>query len=474
MRLIAAVPPPSRHCTAWYHFQLFLPRSFDELRMSLNKPSFGPNLFSRWIIASVTAVAVTWSSTAEAETWTSLRGTHSVQAELVGIWDGNVVLQLAGGRRVSVKLDNLRSESRIQAQKLARSLDENRRGRVEELQGNATAAAAPAPNPLPQPPAARAYTAPQKDASAGEFLNQLDAAISDGHIVAVFDALPPSYRNDVNEIVKLGATKISPSTWNSLVGTTHQLGDLIVTRQRWFLSSPRIHALPPDQLDIIEGRVLTFAGLLRDGLKPDAMQLETLQTTDFGQWLAERDQAIAPHLAQLFQYGDGGARQITVDSEKGGTASVTITGEGGSKKVTFTLVEGYWVPKTLADGWADSIDSLRKEIAETPNGTYLDSMGLLIAGIAPMIQPLAQATDAGRFHAAMESVLVPAETIVGGLAAMFGRNINLASRGGQGGFNGYDDEGMEDEMYDDMEMEEGMEDEEMEMDMEEEMEMEEE
>lgn len=384
----------------------------------------------------------------------------------MGIWDGNAVLRLADGRRVTVKLEALRSESRIQAQQLAASLASSRSGRVKELQGIAIAAAAPAPNPLPQPPPAPAYTAPQKDANAGEFLSQLDSAIIGGHLVALFDALPPSYRNDVNAIVKLGAQKISPATWQALVGSPYRLGDLIVTHQRWFLSSPRIQALPPDQLEEIEGPVMTVAGLLRDGLDPEATQLDKLQTMDFGDWLAQRDQAIAPHLAQLFRLGgESLGRQITVDSEGNGLATVTITGNSGGSKVTYALVEGYWVPKKLADQWAQSVEALKKEISETPEGGYLNDIGLIVGALTPNLEPLTQATDAGGFHAAMEPMLAAVEPVAGSIAAMLGRSINLASRGGATG--GYGDEyGDMDMDMGDMEMEDPASTENMDMEME--------
>jgi hypothetical protein len=426
-----------------------------------------PSRASRLIPILVAAVVIPLATNANGETWTNLQGTHSVEAEMVGMWADNVVLKMIDGRRVTVKLGDLKSESRIQAQALSKQISNSRAGRVKELQGQAAAAAAPAPNPLPQPPPAAAYVAPKQDAKVGDFLQQFDDALVKGHIVAVYDSLPPSYRSDVNEIVKLGAQKINPATWQTLVGTLQQLGDVIVTRQRWFLSSPRIENLPPEQYDRIADQVLTFAGMLRDGLSPDAMQLEKLQSMDFGQWLAERDRAVAPHLAQWFNRNADSIREFTVDSEKNGIANVSIVQGAESSKVVFTMVEGYWVPKTLADRWTETVDSHKKQIAETADGSMLATVGLMLQPIAAEMGQLLAATDASRFHQAMESALVPTETLANGIAAMMGTNMNLASRGrGGSGPGGYEDEmGYEEDMYGDEDME-GMEDEEMEMEME--------
>ena len=254
--------------------------------------------------------------------------------------------------------------------------------------------------------------------------------------------------------MKLGAQKINPGTWQTLVGTLHKLGDVLVTRQRWFLSSPRIENLPPEQYERIEGQVLTFAGVLRDGLSPDAMQLEKLTSMDFGQWLAERDQAIAPHLAQWFKMNPDSIREITVDSEQKGTATVSFVQGAENSKVVFTMVEGYWVPKSLADRWTETVESYKKQIAETADGTMLASIGIIVEPIAADMDPLVAATDASRFHEAMESALPNLETVANGVAAMMGTSMNLASRG-RGGSGDYgDDMGYENDMgYDeDMDM----------------------
>ncbi|RPH83516.1 MAG: hypothetical protein EHM77_01700, partial [Planctomycetaceae bacterium] len=44
------------------------------------------------------------SSVLAADQWTNLTGTSSVSGELLGIWNGRVLLKLEGRRRVSVKM----------------------------------------------------------------------------------------------------------------------------------------------------------------------------------------------------------------------------------------------------------------------------------------------------------------------------------------------------------------------------------
>ena len=402
----------------------------------------------RWF-AALLAVSLICPTFGLAETWTSLRGTHQVDAKLVGLWGGNVILELSNGRRVSVKLNDLRSESRILAQELARELASSRGERINELKGQATAAAAPAPEPLPVPPPAPPYVAPQPNQSSTNFFAQFDEAIASGHLLAIYDSLPPSYRQDINDLVRTSAQGIDPAAWNNLVGSIQRLGDLIVTRQKWFLSSPRVQALRPEQREMAEGPLLTFAGLLRVGFDTEAMQLDKLQSMDFREWLVERDQAIAPYLAQLFQQiGFDSLREVTVESEADGVAVASVNVDGSTRKVTYVWVDGYWVPKSLADQWSASVETW-KQSPESNLVASVTAASFVLQAITPALDTLAGASDAGSFHAAMESVFTPAETIVTSVAGLLGKNMNLAGRGNAQ--NSYDDYG-DYEDYDDMTM----------------------
>ena len=405
------------------------------------------------------ALTLAWPQKAGAETWTSLQGTHSVEARMIGLWDEKVLLQLSNGRRVSVPLMSLRSESRIQAQELSRKLKTSRAERIRELQGRAVAEAAPAPDPLPQAPAAGKYVPPTAGANAAQFLQQLDDAVAAGHIQAIYDALPPSYRGDIDSLVKLATQQIKPATWQGLMGTAHQVGDLMVTRQNWFLSSPRMDALDADQVEKVRGQVLALANVLRVGLSPDATQVDRMQAIPFSEWLAERDREVAPYIAELFKYDDSLGRVIAVESEKNGVAQVTLTRDSQTSKVTYVSVDGYWVPKTLADQWTSKVEDWKKELNN--GAASLDTYATLIQAVAgPALQSLAGAQNSGDFHAAMEPVFPLAETMISSVAAMVGQSGGLASSQGRGGYGGMeegygDGMGMEEGYGDGMGMEEG-------------------
>lgn len=404
-------------------------------------------------LAIVAVLSMVGMCVAQAELWTDLQGTRTVEARMIGLWGDSVILELTGGKRVAVKMEDLRSESRIQAQKLARQLKVSRAERVSELQGNAAAASAAAPQPLPSPSPAPAYQPPQANAKVADFINQIDDAISDGHLMAVYDALPPSYRKDVDDVVKLTASQLNQASWQGLVGTAHRLGDVIINHQTWFLSSPRIQALPPKDLDAVEEQILPLADLMRVGLSPEATSLDQLQTVSFGQWLTERDKAIAPYLAQLVDgIGLNISRQVTVKSEKDGVAVISVEQDGAARDIQLVAIDGYWVPKTIADDWAANIESLKGDITSTTG--MIDSLGAVVGAFNPALNPLANSQSSDQFHAAMDGLFSPTiQTAMITLATALGKNPVVASNQGNGrgngGFGGYN-EGYEDEMGDDM------------------------
>ncbi len=406
---------------------------------------------SRFVM--VAAFSVICIFAAQAELWTDLRGTRTVEARMIGLWGDSVILELTGGKRVAVKMEDLRSESRIQAQKLARQLEMSRADRVAELQGNAAAASAAAPQPLPTPSPAPAYQPPQANSNVADFINQIDDAITDGHLIAVYDALPPSYRKDVDDVVKLTASQLNQTSWQGLVGTAQRFGDVVINHQNWFLSSPRIQALPPKDFDAVEEQILPFADLMRVGLSPEATNLDQLQTISFGQWLSERDQVIAPYLAQLVdRIGLSIGREITVKSEKDGVAVINVEQDGGARDIQLVSIDGYWVPKTIADDWTANIESLKGDITGTTG--MIDSLGLVVGAFNPALSPLANSQSSDQFHAAMDGLFSPTiQTALITLATALGKAPVVASNQGNGrsngGFGAYN-EGYGDDMGDDM------------------------
>lgn len=387
------------------------------------------------------------STTCHAETWTALND-QSIEAKMLGMWDDRVILEMDGARRFAVPLSSLRSESRIQARAMWEKMQTQRQTRVEELAGQAEAAAAPAPNPLPKPPAAAAYEKPPANAKVDAFMEHIDDQLAAGHFVVLYDALPPSYRKDVDEIVKLAAAKIDPTGWNAMTGFMHKVGNLVLTRQNWLFSHPRFEAMDPEDMEQVKELALAAAWILRDGFDPQAMDLQELQTMEFGQWLTERDSAISGYIAAANQFAPMDSRVFSVVKQDDKTAEVKASQGTTTETLKLVNVDGYWVTEEMSKSWSDQVAENKLQLQQDENNPTAALAGFALA--SGFLVPFESAQDETTFHAQIETVLASVLPNLEQQVAALGVSIGGSRNRNMGYGSGYDSS------YEDQMMEEGM------------------
>lgn len=352
-----------------------------------------------------------FATTAQSETWTALRGDSSIEAKFIGLWEDSVILERADGRRINIELEKLRGDSRIQARNLAAKNDAARTARINELKELAKSLNAAAPAKEVAPPPAPTYTPPQKDLEIGEFIRQVNEAMSGGHLRVLHDFRPPSYRKDISDIVKLAATKTSPESFQKITNVSFRLGDLIVTRRNWLFSSPRFGNFPPAERDKAKWTLLGLANVLQKGLAPEVFSLETFQSKDFEQWLGQWDQIVAPHVAEMVKKADLDFDSYTTVVSEGEGIATIATGMGDAPaQVDLLLVEGFWVPKATADSWAAKVAKAKKEIAATADGKFMESQALMSSLVGSMLDSVENAKTADQYHEALDQVLTQADS----------------------------------------------------------------
>ncbi|MCS7470134.1 hypothetical protein NZK35_26105 [Stieleria sp. ICT_E10.1] len=406
-----------------------------------------------------------------AERWTSLDGSSTVEAEFIGLWGNNVVLELPGPRRVTVSVDNLIADSRIQARRLGEEQSRRRAELRQQILADAKEAAAPAPTPLPAPPTPPPY---QRLNSSGGLLAQLewlDQQNKNGHgLIAAFDSLPLNYQNDLERLLRASVAKLDRQGMRQILGSVHSVGDLVVTRQRWFFSHPRLQAIDADARDTLKSVLLSIGGLIRDGLDPDQLKLDELASTPLRTWLVGLDTRLAPHIAAMneqMQMLGIEPSSYEVKEEKDGKATVEITNGETKQTVNFITVDGMWLPAdSEAEAWAEAMKKWEDALAGTADGSLLAGgpAQMVPMMLDPILQPALAAESAREFHSAMDGWFAMAAPLVAQM-----QSFGIGNRRGMnpygGGYNEYgSDYDMEMEMEMDMDMEMEME---MEMDMDE-------
>ena len=385
----------------------------------------------------------------QAESWTDLSGTRTIEADLVGLFGDQLILQLPDGRKLNVKLDQLRAESRIQAKDLHERQTAARADRVAELRRQAGVAAAAAPDPLPEPVAAPEYQPPTDGISAVETLQYLVEQFRAGHFMAFYDSLPEDYRDEIDQLVAQASLKLNESAWNDLVGSVHGIGDLVVTHQNWLFSHPRLKDLGAEATEPLKEMLLPMAGLLRSGFDPETMGLHDLQTMGFRDWLVRWDQATAPYLAELGRSSGAVVSNYEQVREQRGVVTIRVIQGDLSTDIDMKQVDGYWVVADLVDQWPTFFEKAQEMLDETPDGSLnplgFENAAILLAAAQGIMESLRGTSDATQFHTALDSLLsfVTPETLASVLPAAY--QLPGTARPGYAGTGDY---GMDDDMYD--------------------------
>ncbi|TWU45756.1 hypothetical protein Q31b_09320 [Novipirellula aureliae] len=408
------------------------------------------------------------ASRAQAETWVGLRGNYQVEAELLGIWEDNAILLLGDGRRVSVELTNLRSDSRIQAQKLGNNKASQLQERIVQLKGQVEQANAPAPDPIPSPPAAPAYEPLGSGADAITALQHYETQAASGHaLLAAYDSFPPKYRKDIDSLVKAAAEKMDPAAIPSNFAPLYSLGDFVLSHQNYLLSHPRVKSLDDSTESYFRDLLLASAGLLKTAFSPDTLDIESLRSEPFRDWLVARDAKLAPYWKQVAEvmqpvqpsYQLGAARSNSpygydemddddmyeyemdepMDPDENSNQSGEAEPEGAKEMIvtrslnenqqtaTYQLVDGYWVEKELAENWATRMESLEKSISDQSgimamlNNSALSGLSLFVQ---PKIERLSTIESKAEFHQALDQQLTGV-TSVGGILIPFLRSVPI-------------------------------------------------
>lgn len=401
-----------------------------------------------------------------AERWTSLLGSRTVEADFVGLWGNEVVLQLPDDRRVAVDIDNLIAESRIQARRMAAEQENSRQEMVSQIQADAKEAAAPAPNPLPKPRSTPAY----QDFTAGKSLmDQIEwmtVQNRNGHgLIAMFDSLPPGYQGEIERLVRMSVSKLDMSATEGMLRAVHSIGDLMITRQRWIFSYPRFKALPEDSGDTVKGLMMAVGGLIRDGVDPNELKLTELPKMTLRSWIMNLDKLVAPHLAELERQQEQlgvQAASYNVTTEKDGKATLEVTSGEQVTTVNLVTVEAMWMLEDLdQEQFTEKMQEWETALESIPDGSLLSGgAGMMVSmGISGMIDPLKSAESARDFHAALDAMMAQAAPMIA-MAAQFSP---AGRRGGRGGYGGGYGDGYGDGYEDDMMDMEGMDDYEEEM-----------
>jgi hypothetical protein len=404
------------------------------------------------------ALAVAWlTSASAADQWTNLQGTSTVTAEMLGMWNGRVLLKLENGRRVSVNKEDLEAKSRIQAEARFEELQQRMRERSDEIKLIAEEASAPAPkNPLgtaaaggPALPDSPRYVAVPEGSDLQKTLAGIRDQVMAGHIRVLYDTLPASHQKAFDGLFSAMLAKADAQSLDANRQTLHNIGEMVISRQRWLLSHPRLATMNDSQ----QAKLLSTAAFLRVMFSEDVMSIEAMKGRSFGETLAKIDEVIAPYLFASLNDPTSGISSMQPDFEVAPgadgkmVAKVVLPLIGPIYSQTFVNLEGRWAWGESATGLTESIQEATKNLEQSPDNSanIPASAQAALTQLDQAVNALMQAQTRQEFHRVLdESLPIVAQFVtewsgyqqppVQGLAGPYG---SVGPEGGYSGEAGY-------------------------------------
>ena len=290
-------------------------------------------------------------------------------------------------------------------------------------------------------PAVHPETAtPTNSASAPTSSEPADVAVSavfkgmrENKPQVLWEFLPPSYQQDVNNLAHEFAGKMDAELWSRSSRFSRRAATLLSTRKRFILDYPPLQQadLPSFDVKSLMERWDGIVELLSILVNSDLTDLDKLKTIDLGSYLAQTGGQLMTHLSEMSAvdkndpFGSSlrklAKRKASLVSEQGETAVVKLEStdpQQEPKQLEFARVEGKWIPKTLADGWSKHVEEIRVQMqaslsAETIADKKADVFQFLDQA-EPVLDLLEQAETADDFHDILNRRVLP--LILGGIS----------------------------------------------------------
>jgi hypothetical protein len=220
----------------------------------------------------------------------------------------------------------------------------------------------------------------------------------------LWDFLPASYQQDLNDLGHDFARRMDPEVWSSAVKVVRKVASVFSSKKEY------LAALAPatdwGQL----------AALLRTLADSELGDLERLKTADGRAMLATSGAAVMQQWDLLTRFAGGlgelnlAELQVTLESSTGDTAVVVVDMPGVEPQPSeFVKVEGKWIPRALAETWVEKIGQARaRMILLSPDNLvqFKPRVMTLVASLDSVLDRLASARSAGEFQEALTGLMV--------------------------------------------------------------------
>lgn len=249
------------------------------------------------------------------------------------------------------------------------------------------------------------------------------------HPEALWHFLPASFQQDINGLVHEFANRMDPELWSKGTALIGKLGRVIREKNELLGATMSPPPRPGEPMKPVNYEGL--AKLLETLVRSDLGNLEKLKTADSGKILAVTGGQLLEQLQLLSKFGpqDPGALpidellrlRIELKSAEGDEAVVLVRAPNEPPRETqFVRIEGKWIPRSLSEGWIETIGLARARLSILSRETFAEDKPrwmTLIASFDEALDHLAAAQTRDEFVSARSGLYLPAMMLAGMLQA---------------------------------------------------------
>jgi hypothetical protein len=299
--------------------------------------------------------------------WTDSTGKKTIDATFVKLEGVTLTLRKPDGKEIPIPLSKLDDKSRIRARALAKEMAEA-----------AARSAAASVNSSGDGSASSGESTPEvsfpSSPSAQQFFEVVQKEIEKDNWLVVWDALPPTKQNQIQEVVRLAASKVEQRTMDQIKRFRSNMISALQSKKSFVLNSKAL-PVPPNDRAMIEKLYDPVVAFVESAVSPEFLETSNLKEKSLRDLLdkyfratmatnkaleaAMKGLPLPPQLAGAI--GVKPSIKVEQANDKEATISFSLP-QQPAMKVQFVPMEGKWFPKDAVAGWEQAMAQVQSAI----------------------------------------------------------------------------------------------------------------
>jgi len=194
-------------------------------------------------------------------------------------------------------------------------------------------------------------------------------SVQAGKLETAFDFLPVEYQSDIATLVQTFAQRMDPELWEELF-VTLGTGVKVLREQKELILEMLKNPEQAEQQQQLAKNWDSMVETLEFVIESDLSRLDKLQAFSPREFLGTTGNKLLAGLRQLGsaagqnpldQLGQAEVKLISTTGETS-VVSLKFPSDDAPQEITFVKVNGRWIPESLANSWADSMQSAKDQL----------------------------------------------------------------------------------------------------------------